>query len=792
MKHTSFTPALVNSSTGVTSALNLRPDGDSLIPAARPVQVSIPDGWHFLAAVPLRDGSSVSILDDTDRIAILADNAPIAITNVPGSRACTHVAPETLVLMTSAGAYRFNVSADTLTLLAVDPLPAPRFHAVAQPDIPVDMPAISLSKNYETASALSVADHKKVADALSDAYKNADTLARAAGSFCHPVILRARVFNKDNDLIAISHPQILSHPEKHQFLGDVKLQTADYQSTLFASVDIPTFSVILDADYLNLYGDGCSIVIDSSPALFACDPAARASVALRLRSTDDFFIRASLPTTSFAVYENAPATHLSPATTLLNALDRFADYSQPVALSKGVYSYSVTPSLFSLSADFKAIRKALAAPVTPRDPLAAWLACPHSFSAQHVASSGPDTLWADISILPFLGYDPDAFAAVFAASGAWHAAVIVTFADGSSLVNAVDRSSPIPTAFGPVLYYPSPDAVKMDIILSASGSVTSGSYPLSPTPDRLGACYIDPSFSHFSLPNVLSAYVIPTANPPVRRFFDALVATSGRLARSVVALSHANCNVNALAAPDAAQSSWDFNRSRFILFSDVGIFNVKVARNANAISLSRLDCRALASPHAFCSAGGIIYAVSSNGELLRISPETVATAKLDIRADALVHNPKRNELWLVSDGADEVQVLCLDRNYDSYSFSQTLSPSRIKPPIVASEDDTASLAAEYVPAFQRIDYSVDLPGVKQGACIFFDFAGEVEGLKVEVFRRHHSRITLDTLISSTISGDLRSPFFAPLVSPSPEGLRIRLSGYVKSSFSFSNILIINP
>lgn len=664
----------LSASAATVECVNLMPspDGSALRPATPPPPAAVPQGWMpFFTATSA--GYDRLIASRGNAVGIVSRgkvDKPFTLDSPPR---CATQSGDHLLVATDGRIWRLAIAAD-LSLSAVDATtpPMPTLSAKIGGCVRVNIPSIALGRTYSAAESLSSTDSSRLVAAARDAYEAIDREARSAGLFWHPVVAYVRALDIDGHEVATTEPRILCHPGSLEPPAQFAFTSEDDASTNPQQVDVPCWR--LEAVFPDMASAPSSVAgyeIVCSPMLYDCDPTLNPLIdrPRRVQNGSDAFCTVSFRRSAVA----APALAGSPQSIirLLGNLPSVATVAVrlPVRPSAGTCAVPPTPA-DSVADELHTLAGALRRTCKPTDYVSAMFSLPHSFTAAHVARSGGCLLWGNLEVERFSGWDPSQMA-LTNGPGAWHGYVEVTFADGSTRVATVDSTSGYPAALSPLLSYPAPDAVSMTVCVSAGGSARRGLFPLTPDPSGRRAVYVDPSLRPIALPPA-EAYVVPAEKSrriPLPSRIAAADASAPLSLKSSVGL--ASGAVAGLVPMHAAQSSWDYGRTRFYVFSPAGIHSLSADTSRTSLSVSLLDSRVVADERAVAPCEDGVAAVAS-GDIVLLSGSKV-TRIADIPATrALVWVHSHHELWCL--GSDFTRIICFDHGKRVYSLSTLFDP----------------------------------------------------------------------------------------------------------------------
>ncbi len=289
----------------------------------------------------------------------------------------------------------------------------------------------------------------------------------------------------------------------------------------------------------------------------------------------------------------------------------------------------------------------------PADRLIAESTLPHGFKADVAVRIGDMMVYGAVTPLHRRPQRLSDMAVGHAPAEACTALVRVTSvgADGAEEILSTSESmmSTAPDRLSPLIVYPLPGAVKMEIqVTKAGGGVRRLiELPLRPTPDGTMSYYLASGL----LPISVDAGVeTPVPLLPVDSRFE--VKRGGLLAVSSLDRPYAlrSCidicdgGITAVTPASRSSSAWDFARRHLYLFSTSGVYSVAVNASCTLTSAH------LISPLPVVSRGHVAYTPHgayflSGGSLFRVSGTRTEAVMQDVGADALAWDMERGRLW---------------------------------------------------------------------------------------------------------------------------------------------------
>lgn len=618
---------------------------------------SAPDGMHLLTHQAL-----TLYVNGTNKVAKLRA-APLCAA-FDGS--------STLHIMTAAGPQSFGWPRfNALESGDASLYPAVSLQATATSPLRAEVAARTLSDNYRRLSALTSADARAVRADLMAAQASIAAEAVAQRVMIQPALARYRLLDAEGRTLFTSPPVLLGTSQCHEPLR------------LDCSTDalLEGYSLSAEAWQLRVHVPaGTSsqvryVRVSVSPQFQPADIDAQ---------PDTFVTHSTSSSATIGVSMHLNPTALLPSNADASALTVAEAMARMDALERTVATIAATPGTDTVVAcapagtpaqETTALRAVLARELTPSTTAESRIAAPHGFTARCVACAADTMLWGNISARRYCGYPAPVLAAAFSAKAqAWRAYVSVDFADGSRTVWTGSDDSAAPEMFGPVLSYPSGDAVAMSIGISHGADTAAQTFALTPLPGGAGAAYVHPSLAPFALA-AAAEFAVPDAIESAAEYPGTVVAADTATPFVPLAVRDA-CGgaVVALLPASGSTASWDFGRTRFTAFGHGGICSVALDSARRSLATGRMDSRRVACAKAVAQAGDTVYAIAG-GDLLRISGRTVGTTLRACGADALAWDGAHAELWCMRpDGTAE--ILCT-ASKPLRSYTRTISPTAI-------------------------------------------------------------------------------------------------------------------
>lgn len=756
--------SLLNSGRDVSACINLMPDPDGtdmLVPAAPAAREAMPEGWRPLHVMPdgrvlLTCGCSVGFATHgAVTHSLVLDSEP----------RCCVAAGDVLAVLTASRLYRID-SRPGILPDAASCMPALR--AVSAGNIRLDTPAVRLGATYTAGDRFAAADNRAAIVAVVDTVRDIDTAARMAGQLWQPVICRLRALDARGDVLFVTEPVLLSHPDGADTDIAVQFTSADGHTLAPASIEVPVWQpqIVWPAGCDPSTAGVASVELQCTPVLYRRD-LSRGRVEPRRRSDQQWIC-----TVSFAALGAGSGSFGGDGLTrrmldIIGRIDTLASTAWSGRVPAGESPAPLTVPLArhgSIDDDTAALRRALARPVSPVSYADALAASGAPFTAAAMAVAGDTVAYADPVVARAAPPAPEHFFAK-TASGAWHAYAEVTYADGSTAVSQTLGLDNAPLTIGPLLSVPAPDAVSITIgVRTAGGLGSTGTFALVPDPSGQRSVYVAPGAKPFSLGNTSPQFAVPEAKPAQVSLAGYIALARTSMPQRLLCARHAGVGrILALHAALAAQSAWDYGRSRFHIFADTGLYSLKADTRRRSLSATPVDSRVLDSPHSLADTDDGL-AASLSGDIVLLSGNTCRTLMHQPGVLGMAYAHSHHELWCIT--AATTEVLCAGCGYARYTMTLTLDPAATvnNPGGDALITDTGGNVrraghGEPVTAVD-IEWSggISLSRLARGiAAMRADITGTFSPLTIAVHRRTITRICPAPELQLTVDGPLRSP-----------------------------------
>lgn len=588
-----------------------------------------------------------------------ADSASPTGVHLPGEALCAVAsAPGETTVMTTDGPARVVADAGGSVRVYDESASYPpvSLRAVQVGAVSAQVPRRKLSATFASEQKLSAADASGLLDDYRNAYLRLAADAAANAAFLQPVLARYRLLDSYGMVLFTSPAVILSLPCVTQCAGpaEVMCDPVDgYASAYDMVLNTWRIEVGIPAQPATRVA---AVQVLVSPQFHPLGGGS--GVCNLVREGGGYTARVVLPGVSAGIGVSRSGTEA----TVMAAVARMDSIAVPALRINNPFTGAArsVEVAFTPEVDADATAKSLRAALEGSCPYTEYekvlLSAPHRFTAMCGATDGISTVWGSPSVFRFGGWHPAIFASNYA-DESWSAVVTVRFANGHRVTRLYGGTTGAPTTLGPVMSYPSPDAVSMSISISSGAKV------------RRFDCLLTPDAS-----GCQSVFVAPDGKPIVPEETEIIdfdeecddtVDLPGIIAvapahspLAVRACLHSGCGmVRAMAASPGSEQSWEVGRSRFLAACAGGIVSVSAPSDGKGrMSVRIVDPRGVERTDALAagidrvyvlvsdSAGYVPLAINGRGRCEAIA----ATADYQ----ALCVDRNRNEVWLLHSGGD--------------------------------------------------------------------------------------------------------------------------------------------
>lgn len=616
--------------------------------------------WLFLA-----NGNVISVATLEDDL-LLFDPALVVTLSEPPTAAISIDSRTVIIFTASTMTYLDFTARNTWDVRPdTDQLPPISIVAVDNHTFSAAAPSRTLSGGYtHWSGSLSATDASAVtADALA-AYRESCAAASAAGYLVQPVIARYRLLDRWGNTIFRSSPVVVSAGGLQPYAASFATATASggtfsNLSSFSVSVEGYRLAVAVESSLSDRWKTVIDrAVIEISPQFEPIDFSGSAVTRMENASSQSGTLRILLP--------GAADADAVVRREIISALERFDNLLTEVATVPRPFDDTTTPAatLIPISATAPTIRGVSSVKKSPAtDPQLQLLSSPNRLGAKVAVADGDDIILANAVVTRYRGDTPFSMMTSAGGNSTWRAYVKVRLADGNVLVRSHVAPALSPGGFSPLLSYPSPDAVEMEIMVKRDGQPTvKAVLPLTPCHSAGISYYLADSISPQMFPSTEAPYIVPAETLVNVELPSVCAVAKAASPRSVTAAtSLAEGEVVRITPSVRSSSIFDYARLHIYAFATSGIYTLAVNADRSRISATVIDSRPVVSPSHVAEAESIVYAFAAD-ELVAVKGASVTTESNQLHGvAALGWCPHFDELWIAT--ADRLIVKSRDGYY---------------------------------------------------------------------------------------------------------------------------------
>lgn len=587
-------------------------------------------------------------------------------------------------VLTANGVSEITIDGDDFGWIdAAVEYPQMKFEIRDESKISVAIAGSRLTGTYTADSdSLTPTDSSAFHGGMIGAIEHAVSDAASRGRLAQGVLVRYKLIDHGGRVVYCSSPQLIAPSTGLNFGLETWARVADdFKSYCDRTLEAMTFRVALKApskiatDWSRLVG---SAEVEMSLPLHPVTASGGGSVRLQRRSDGTLIASGSLGGSAAAQGE-ATSRSRAIVNSALSAgeatFKRVAVIRNPLDQEGAEWIVGQRiEALEGFATQVELLRRSVAA-TTSVDNLSCWMRSPHRFTAATAVKIDGRTLWGDVTVMcskaPSVGT-----LAIDTTAGAWQGWVMVELADREHrLVSLSEGADGVPVTLAPMLYYPSPRAVSMSVMVRSGGVVRFRRFKLTPTADGSGAVYTDEDCGRIDLPIVDEPWVEPQPSGGVLHFPHAIALTDngGVGVPDRVIEDGASGRIVAMVEGDRRSSSWEGARRRVYLFTTDSIRLLSVADDGSLLRQHPVSQRGVMSRRSVTSTGcseAQIVAVAG-GDLVALRRGSACELISGVGDASVAWDCVDRELWLVSDREGYPRVIpeCGPEHYQFVSLA---------------------------------------------------------------------------------------------------------------------------
>lgn len=570
--------------------------------------------WHHPGrgeCLLLKNGNMLTIVTGCDReadavschtTAPLASAPLCAVTEGDGSR---------VAVMTEIGA--FYLSADeTDGVWSVEEarpeFAAATFIADSYSTLTADVAETKLKGTYSSTShRLEKSDRAALADDVTTAMEELESLARSAGRSIAPLLLRYRLTDADGRTLFLS-PVVMTGTDKGYQPGEEMTVTVSGNGdTRRAAFSIAAESFVPTLLLPDAAGDDAArrvkrLEVEAAGPLHAVDQSGIIADNLDMEAHKLRFYMPGMAVTMTGDTAKLRDTVLSALARFDSICEKVAAVSDPFAtenLGKKIVLSVPCGGLTAAECHRRLTRAFAKAPRTrlPHETMLAgggWRAA--AFTAGTAATNGDTTIWGNITALPFERWGAAHFATATATERSWTGTLSVERKEGRATCNSAGYGD-APTQLSPLIVWPGEEGGTLTVRVKTAEGTASTTVILTPIAGSGLSAWLSPTLRPLQLSYTEEETFRVEASTVGRKTYTGAIVSapaSDSLAPSGMTGSPGH-RIAGITTATALSSAWDFSRDRFYVFGESGINLCVTNARHEPVALQLIDKRAVKS-----------------------------------------------------------------------------------------------------------------------------------------------------------------------------------------------------
>lgn len=633
-------------------------------------------------------------------------------------------------------------------------------------------------------------DRKSLTKDIISAHDDILNQAKKMQRLTQPVLARYKLYGNNDELIFKSPVVLLTVPEKiYQFREPITVGMNDgYTERQGFTVQAASYQPRFRISSHKSRTDVAYMVIEMSEQFEQIDRNLLSVCALNTDKNGRRYITATMP----GIFETDNA-----ADSIIDTLNDYEKALKPCArvekpFSNGMpYSSPITKVYGEKT-------------VKDNDEVLSDLSLPHSFAARRVCVNGNNLLMGDIIRKRYKGYNILIMCSHDIGNSDWKCVISVSFRNSTEKVVRTDSGNTWnPISIGPLIGYPSQDAVSMTINLQCGTKKYRRTFPLKASVNGNMAYYLSENLKPITFEGFeTDTFLVPMENI-INKVYSGTVICSKTCAPKMPISINNVCEdkITEISTAIASQSGWDQSRCRFYIFTNTGTYATTFTNSQKLQAVNKISNFGLASNECGTYIPALGYYYVNSGKLIRL---TGVKAEIITKTEAkkVCYDNIHNELWLICD-----KTFVFELNYNSFyerklakeilyvnSGYVTTSISTLD---ICNEDHDTLTEIEWRDRFEAQGASrARLKNVKAKKfrllrSIYADIASAaVESLKIEVRADHGAGLANSRLIyRSTHNGSINSPILLHTPFAIQDGYFITISGQVSSDTEIHDVTV---
>lgn len=622
-------------------------------------------------------------------------------------------------------------------------------------------------------------DRKSLTKDIISAHDDILNQAKKMQRLTQPVLARYKLYGNNDELMFISPVVLLTVPEKvFQFYEPITVEMNDgYTERQGFTAQAASYQPRFRISSHKSRTDVAYMIIEMSEQFEQIDRNLLSVCALNTDKNGRRYITATMP----GVFETDNA-----AESIIDTLNDYEKALKPCArvekpFSNGMPYSSPITKVYSEKT------------VKDNDEVLSDLSLPHSFVARRVCVNGNNLLMGDIIRKRYKGYNILIMCSHDIGNSDWKCVTSVSFRNSTEKVVRTDSGNTWnPISIGPLIGYPSQEAVSMTINLQCGTKKYRRTFPLKASVNGNMAYFLSDDLKPITFEGFeTDTFLIPIDNI-INKVYSGTVICSKTSTPELPISINKVCEdkITEISTAIASQSGWDQSRCRFYIFTNTGTYAATYTNAQKLQAVNKISSFGLASKECGTYIPALGYYYVNSCKLIRL---TGVKAEIITKTEAkkVCYDNIHNELWIIGD-----KTFVYELSHNSFyerkltdkilyvnSGYATTNSSTID---ISNENNNSLTEIEWRDRFEAKEASrARLKNVKAKKfrllrSIYTDIASAAaESLKIEVRADHGAGLANSRLIyRSTHNGSINSPILLHTPFAIQDGYFITISGQV--------------
>lgn len=636
-------------------------------------------------------------------------------------------------------------------------------------------------------------DRKSLTKDIISAHDDILNQAKKMQRLTQPVLARYKLYGNNDELIFKSPVVLLTVPEKiYQFREPITVEMNDgYTERQGFTVQAASYQPRFRISSHKSRTDVAYMIIEMSTPFEQIDRNLLSVCALNTDKNGRRYITATMP----GVFETDNA-----ADSIIDTLNDYEKALKPCTRVEKPFSNGMPYS----SPITKVYGEKGVKTVKDNSEVLSDLSLPHSFVARRVCVNGNNLLMGDIIRKRYKGYNILIMCSHDIGNSDWKCVISVSFRNSTEKVVRMDSGNTWnPISIGPLIGYPSQEAVSMTINLQCGTKKYRRTFPLKASVNGNMAYYLSENLKPITFEGFeTDTFLVPMENI-VNKVYSGTVICSKTSAPKMPICINKVCEdkITEISTAIAAQSGWDQSRCRFYIFTDTSTYAATFTNSQKLQAVNKISNFGLASNECGTYIPALGYYYVNSGKLIRL---TGVKAEIITKTDAkkVCYDSIHNELWIIGN-----KTFVYELSHNSFyerkltdkilyvnSGYATTSSSTID---ISNENNNSLIEIEWRDRFESKGASrarlknVKAKKIRVLRSIYADItSAAVESLNIELRADHGAGLANSRLLyRSTHNGSINSPILLYTPFTLQDGYFITISGNVSSDTEIHDVTV---